>query len=62
MQLGAWLKWEILIKRDILNLGEAFLKGGQGSFAVKHFTNGYKNLIQTPNKKAYDRYSYISVF
>jgi hypothetical protein len=32
-----------------LGFGEAFWKGGRGSFAVKHFTMLYKNLIQTPN-------------
>jgi hypothetical protein len=38
MKLGALLKWGILIKEDRLKFGEAFQKGGQGSFALKHFT------------------------
>jgi hypothetical protein len=38
MNLGASLKWGILIKRDRLRLGEAFQKGGRGSLALKHFT------------------------
>jgi hypothetical protein len=38
MKLGAWLEWEILIKRDRLKFGEAFQKGGRGSFEIKHFT------------------------
>ncbi len=49
MKLGAWFKQGVLIKRDRLKFGEAFQKGGRGSFAVKHFHNGYKNLVQTSN-------------
>jgi len=38
MKLGAGLKWGILIKRDRLSFGQAFQKGGRGSFAVKQVT------------------------
>ncbi len=38
MKLRAWLKMGNLIKRDRLKIGEAFEKGGWGSFAVKRFT------------------------
>jgi len=37
MKLGAWLKWGILIKKNRLNFGEAFRKGGQGSFCSEMF-------------------------
>jgi hypothetical protein len=36
-------------KEGQIKVWEAFQKGGMGSFAVKHFYNGYENLIQTPN-------------
>jgi hypothetical protein len=28
----------------------SFSKGGRGSFAAKHFTNGYESLIRMPKK------------
>jgi hypothetical protein len=40
MKLGALLKW------GVFNKGDFFRKGGQGSFAVRHFYNGYKTLIK----------------
>jgi hypothetical protein len=33
----------------LFNKGECFVKGGQGSFAVRHFNNGYENLIEMPH-------------
>ncbi len=41
MKLGAILKW------GVFNKGEHFRKGGRGSFAVRRFYNGYKNLIKS---------------
>ncbi len=38
MKLGALLKWGILIQEDRLKFGEAFQKGGRGSFALKRST------------------------
>jgi hypothetical protein len=35
-------------KEDRLRFGDAFQKGGQGSFAVKQITTVYENLIQMP--------------
>jgi len=42
---------ENLIKRDRLKFEESFQKGGRGSFAVKHFTNGNENLIKMPKNR-----------
>ncbi len=42
MKLSAWFKMGNSIKRDRLKFGEAFQKGGQGSFGVKHFTTATK--------------------
>ncbi len=33
-----------------LKFGEAFSKGGRAGFSSETFYNGYKNLIQMPNK------------
>jgi hypothetical protein len=37
-----------IIKMGSFNKGEYSRKGGQGSFGVRHFYNGYENLIESP--------------
>jgi hypothetical protein len=44
MKLRALLKWGFLIKENV------FRNGGQGSFAVRRFYNGYENLMKSPKK------------
>ncbi len=47
----------VLIMRDRLQLGEAFSERWPRKFlAVKHFYNGYENLIQMPKQ----HYSFVS--
>ncbi len=39
------------IIRDRIKFGEAFQKGGRGSFCSETFYNSFENLIQIPKKK-----------
>ncbi len=48
--MGAWLKVNengSVIIMGLFNKGEHSMKGGRGSFEVRHFYSDYENLIET---------------
>ncbi len=46
-----------IIKMGSFNKGECSRKGGWGSFVVRHFYNGYENLIELPK----NQYNFIII-